>query len=135
MDTGLHPWLQDYPPGIAWNAVPLRQTLPAMFDAAVARFADRPAPDFLGRRWRYAQLGAEVARAAEGFRRLGIGPGVRVGLCLPNMPHYLLAFYGALRAGATVVNFNPLYMPAELAAQARDADVAVMVAPDLDPIL
>lgn len=135
MDAITHPWLHAYPAGIDWEARPPRQTLPELFEAAVARFADRPALDFLGRRWSYAALGKGVARAAEGFRRLGIGPGVRVGLCLPNTPYYLLAFYGALRAGATVVNFNPLYTAEEMAAQARDAEVALMVAPDLDPIL
>jgi long-chain acyl-CoA synthetase len=137
MDTTAptYPWLRAYPPGIAWHAVPETGTLPEMFEAAVARFADRPCLDFFGRRWRYAELGEAVARAAEGFRRLGIGPGSRVGLCLPNTPYYLMAFYGALRAGATVVNFNPLHVAEELAAQARDADIALMVAPDLDPIL
>jgi long-chain acyl-CoA synthetase len=130
-----YPWLRSYPPGIAWDAVPEPGTLPAMFEGAVARFADRPCLDFLGRRWRYAELGEAVARVAEGFRRLGIGPGSHVGLCLPNSPYYLMAFYGALRAGATVVNFNPLHVAEELAAQARDADVTLMVAPDLDPIL
>ncbi|MFC7541129.1 AMP-binding protein [Siccirubricoccus deserti] len=130
-----YPWLRSYPPGIAWDMVPEPGTLPAMFEDAVARFADRPCLDFLGRRWRYAELGEAVARVAEGFRRLGIGPGSHVGLCLPNSPYYPMAFYGALRAGATVVNFNPLHVAEELAAQARDAEVTLMVAPDLDPIL
>jgi long-chain acyl-CoA synthetase len=110
-------------------------TLTEIFEASVARFGPRPCLDFLGRRWTYAEMGALAARAAAGFRRLGVGPGAHVGICLPNGPHYVAAFFGALRAGATVVNFNPLYAPAELAAQARDSGVTVMVAPDLEPIL
>ena len=76
-----------------------------------------------------------MAQAAAGFQRLGAGPGTRIGLCLPNTPYYVIAFFGALRAGATVVNFNPLYVAAELAGQAADAGVQIMVAPDLHPIL
>lgn len=134
-DAADQPWLRAYPPGVDWNAPLPPRTLAEVFEEAVARHGDRPCLDFLGRRWRYAEVGALVARAAAGFRRLGAGKGTRIGLCLPNGPHYVIAFFGALRAGATVVNFNPLYVQAELAAQARDADVGIMVAPDLEPIL
>lgn len=130
-----HPWLATYPAGIDWHAALPPETLVEVFEGAAARFGQRPCLDFLGRRWTYAEVAALVARAAAGFRRLGAGPGTRIGLCLPNGPHYVIAFYGALRAGAAVVNFNPLYVPAELAAQATDAEVAIMVAPDLDPYL
>ena len=58
-----------------------------MFDAAVARFASRPAIDFLGRRWTYRQLGEQVDRAARGLQDLGVGKGSMVGLCLPNTPY------------------------------------------------
>ncbi|MCK8785717.1 long-chain fatty acid--CoA ligase [Roseomonas sp. NAR14] len=129
------PWLAAYPAGVRWDAVPAPGTLVAMLDAAVARFATRPCLDFLGRRSTYAELGEAVDRAAAGFRRLGIGPGTRVGLCLPNAPCYVVCYFGALKAGATVVNFNPLYVAAELSAQARDAGVAVMVTLDLEPML
>ncbi|MBK1658650.1 long-chain-fatty-acid--CoA ligase [Paracraurococcus ruber] len=129
------PSLPAYPAGIAW-AMPLPpMTLVEIFDGAAARFADRPCLDFLGRRWTYRAVAADVARVAAGFRRLGAGPGTRIGLCLPNGPHYVIAFFAALRCGATVVNFNPLYVPAELAAQARDSGTEIMVAPDLVPIL
>jgi long-chain acyl-CoA synthetase len=110
-------------------------TLTEMFDRSVARFGSRPCLDFMGRRWSYAEVGALVARAAAGFHRLGAGQGSRIGLCLPNGPHYVIAFFAALRVGATVVNFNPLYTAAELQRQSADADTGIMVAPDLAPIL
>ena len=127
-------WLASYPAGVDWHAVPPPETLVTLFEATVARHAARPCLDFLGARWSYAEVGAAVRRAAAGFRRLGAGPGTRIGLCLPNGPHYVIAFHGALRAGAAVVNFNPLYVQAELAQQAADSDISIMVAPDLDPI-
>jgi long-chain acyl-CoA synthetase len=129
------PWLRAYPAGITWDLALPPTTLVDVFEDAVARFGERPCLDFMGRRWTYGQVGALVGRAAAGFRRLGAGPGTRIGLCLPNGPHYVVAFFAALRCGATVVNFNPLYVPAELAAQAKDSGTEIMVAPDLEPIL
>ena len=129
------PWLRAYPAGIAWDMPLPPATLVEIFEGAVARFGDRPCLDFMGRRWTYAQVGVLVGRAAMGFRALGAGPGTRIGLCLPNGPHYVIGFFAALRCGATVVNFNPLYMPAELAAQAKDSGTGIMLAPDLEPVL
>ncbi|WP_380066939.1 long-chain fatty acid--CoA ligase [Dankookia sp. GCM10030260] len=129
------PWLRAYPAGIAWDMPLPPMTLVELFEASVARFGARPCLDFMGRGWSYAEVGALVARAAAGFRALGAGPGTRIGLCLPNGPHYVVAYFAALRCGATVVNFNPLYVPAELTAQARDSGTEIMVAPDLEPVL
>ena len=131
-----YPWLHAYPKGVEWNiALPQGETLVSMFDAAVARHAAQPCLDFLGRKWSYAELGDAVARAAEGFRRLGVAPGTRVGLCLPNCPWHVIAYFGVLKAGGIVVNFSPLYVAEELAAQARDSGTEIMVAIDLDPVL
>lgn len=131
-----HPWLRAYPAGIDWNiALPPEETLVSVFDAAASRHAGRPAMDFLGRRWTYAALADAVARAAEGLRRLGVGPGTRVGLSLPNCPWHVIAYYAVLKAGGIVVNVSPLYVEEELATLARDSGAEVMVTLDLDPIL
>lgn len=114
-----HPtrWDQDFAP----------LTLPTMFLEAAARHGDAPFLDFLGRRYSYAQVERAVRRAAAGFTTLGIRPGDRVGLFLPNVPHYVAAYYGALLAGAIVVNFSPLYTVDELTAQARDSGTKLLV--------
>jgi long-chain acyl-CoA synthetase len=130
-----HPWLRAYPAGVAWDMPIPPETLPALFEHAVVRFAARPCLEFLGRRWRYAEIGEQVLRAAAGLRRLGVVKGTRVGLCLPNTPFYVVAYFAALRLGAVVVNFNPLYTEAEMLAQASDAGAEVMVTVDLDPVL
>jgi long-chain acyl-CoA synthetase len=103
----------------------------ALLDAAVLRFGQRPAMDFMGRRWTYAQLGSLANRAAAGLQKLGVAKGVNVGLCLPNSPYFVILYYAILKTGATVVNFNPLYTAHEIEAQARDANVTVMVSLDL----
>ena len=114
---------------IAFAADPL--PVSALLDRAAREHGGRPAVDFLGRRWRWAEIGALADRAAAGLQALGVGKGRMVGLCLPNSPYFVVMYYAVLKAGGTVVNFNPLYMEAEIAAQARDAGVSFMVSMDL----
>lgn len=101
--------------------------MPQMWDEAVRRFAKANLIDFMGRKYRFADVGDAVRRAAHGFQALGIGKGDRVGLYLPNVPHYVAAYYGALLAGATVVNFSPLYSVDELAHQVDDSGTRLLV--------
>ena len=75
----------------------------------------------------YAGLMAEVNRFAAALTALGVQPGDRVGLMLPNLPQFVIAFYGALKAGAVVVNTNPTYTPRELEHQYRDAGVETVI--------
>ncbi len=106
-------------------------SLPALLDRAVKQHAARPAMSFMGRRWTYGALGAWVSRLARGLQDIGIGPGDRVGLCLPNTPYFVVAYFAALKTGATVVNFNPLYVERELRGQIEDSGTTLMLVPDL----
>ena len=56
----------------------------------------------------YGQLDDGTARIAAMLAAKGIGPGDRVGIMLPNVPYFAIAYYGALRAGATIVPMNVL---------------------------
>lgn len=110
------PWRQDYPP----------LSLVELFDASAAARGEAPLIDFMGRKYSYAETADGVRRVATGLAGLGVGKGDRVGLYLPNVPHYVAAYYGALRAGATVVNYSPLYALEELAAQVADSGTRVL---------
>jgi len=114
-------WSTDYRHPTAWDQEFAPLSLPDMLAASVARKGDAPMLDFLGRQFGYAEVANGVARVARGLQQRGIGKGSRVGLFLPNVPHYVAAYYGALAAGATVVNFSPLYTVAELEAQVEDS--------------
>ena len=105
-----------------------------LLDEAVAKWGQKPALDFLGRQWSYQQLGELVDKAAAGFRALGVKRDVRVGLHLPNTPYYVICYFAILKAGGTVVNFNPLYVERELAQQIKDSDTSIMVTMDLDAL-
>src|SRR5687768_1657407 len=84
------PWVQSFPP----------LALTEMFERSARATPDAPLIDFMGRIYTYRQTAAAASRVACGLARLGVGKGDRVGLFLPNTPHYVAAYYGALRAGA-----------------------------------
>jgi long-chain acyl-CoA synthetase len=109
----------------------LPEPVPALLDRAAARFPGRPALDFLGRRTSYGALGRAVDLAARGFQHMGVGRGVKVGLCLPNTPVFVICYYAVLKTGATVVNYNPLYVEREMAQQITDSGTTIMVTLDL----
>jgi long-chain acyl-CoA synthetase len=129
--VGEHPWLKSYPAGVDWHA-PI-DTFPVyqILDDAVARWPDQPATDFMGKVLTYRELSDLVSRAAKGFQALGVGPGVHVGLFLPNTPHYIISFYGILKAGGTVVNYSPLDAAKVLEHKIEDSQTDIMVTLDL----
>lgn len=125
------PWLKRYPDGVDWH-MPLHVApLYRLLEEAVAKFGELPCTNFLGKRLDYAEIGRLVERAAAGLQRLGVGKGTKVGLLLPNSPTFIVYFFAVLKAGGTVVNFNPLYTVSELAAQVKDSDTELMVTLDL----
>ena len=126
-ETGVLAWLKSYPKDVDWGAPIGVKPLHALMDDAVARFAQQPCIDFLGKRYDYAEVGRLVNRAAKGLKALGVRPGIKVGLCLPNTPYSVICYYAALKAGGTIVNFNPFYAERELAHQIEDSDTDIMV--------
>ncbi len=114
------PWSTSYAEGVPLEIDEPSQTLPEMLAASVARYGKKTALEFFGAPTTYQELGRQVARAAEGLRRLGVRAGDRVALVLPNSPQHVVAFYAALRLGAIVIEHNPLYTPRELRHQFED---------------
>jgi long-chain acyl-CoA synthetase len=129
------PWRDHYAHPCTWDMAFPPLSLTDMFLGSAAEFPERPLVDFLGRRFSYRQLAAEARAFAAGLVRLGIRRGDRVGLFLPNVPIYVPAYYGALMAGAVVVNFSPLYTAAELEAQVADSGTRLMVTLDAPALL
>ncbi len=121
------PWLRSYAPGVPATIAPSDESLVDLLREAARRFGSRTALDFLGATTSYTRLEAQVSRAAEALRRLGVGRGDRVALVLPNCPQHVVAFYAVLRLGAVVVEHNPLYTEQELAHQLADHGARVAV--------
>lgn len=129
------PWREHYAHPCAWDQQfpPLAMT--EMFAASVAAFPDRALSDFYGRTTSYAETMAEARAFAAGLQEMGVVKGDRIGLFLPNVPVYLSAYFGAMLAGATVVNFSPLYTAAELEAQVADSGARLLVTIDSSALL
>jgi long-chain acyl-CoA synthetase len=134
IDDPTLPWLRSYPPGIDWHAPHPAEPLWRVLRDSVARFPERLCLDFLGKTWRYREVGALVSRAAKGLAALGVGRGTRVALVLPNTPFYVVTYYAVLEAGGTVVNVNPLYAEPEIRHLFTDAGVDVAVTLDVKSI-
>lgn len=121
------PWFASYAPGVPHDVDVPDEAVTASLDRAAARFPRRVALDFLGRTTTYAELAHQVARAAQALYDLGVRPGDRVALVLPNAPSHIVAFLATLRLRAVVVEHNPTYSATELAHQLADSGAEVAV--------
>lgn len=110
-------------------------SLPAMFLETAERAGSAPMLDFMGQQRSYADVARDVRAFAAALQQAGIAKGDRVGLFLPNIPHYPVAYYGALLAGAIVVNFSPLYTVDELRHQVEDSGTKLLITLDATALL
>ena len=128
------PWLTAYPVNIDWRAeIPIKAVSAILGDSAT-RFPSHACIDFFGRKYTYSEVAALVDRAARGFQKMGVAKGTRAGLFLPNCPQFIVAYYGILKAGGTVVNYSPLYAEGQLRHQIEDSETSLMVTLDLQAL-
>jgi long-chain acyl-CoA synthetase len=125
------PWIGSYPEGIAWDAKFRPALVGSLLDQAVQAYGARPCTYFMGKRLSFAEIGTLSDRVAKGLSAIGVGPGIKVGLMLPNTPTFVVFYYGVMKAGGTIVNFNPLYSLEEIEFQIRDSGTKIMVTLDL----
>jgi long-chain acyl-CoA synthetase len=121
------PWEKNYPEGLKWDANVPVTTMVKMLEDSVKKNGDKTCLNFMGKKMTFKELDEASDRFAKSLQDQGIGRGNHVGLCLPNTPFYVVAYYGALKAGATVVNFNPLYAEQEMKHQIEDSQCDIMV--------
>ncbi|HSS66113.1 MAG TPA: AMP-binding protein, partial [Gammaproteobacteria bacterium] len=122
-------WLKGYPDGVPAEIDPdVYPSINAIFDQSTVHYAERPAFSNFGKSISYAELD-ERCRAFAAYleKRVGLKKGDRIAIMMPNLLQYPVALFGALRAGLTVVNTNPLYTPRELQHQLSDAGVSTIV--------
>ncbi len=107
-----------------------------MLDNSASKFGDRPAmhlvlrylgPLTIGSRMTYKELQTEVNRCAAALYSLGVRKGDRVAIMLPNLPQFVISFYGAIKLGAIVVNTNPTYTAREIEHQFADAGAETVI--------
>ena len=124
-------WEKYYPEGLSWRAPILKKPMFYILDHAAEKFSHHTLCDFLGKDYSYREIHEYANRVAEGLQKIGVKKGVKVGLFLPNTPYSLMFFFGILKAGGTVVNYNPLYVERELESQIEDSETDIMVTIDI----
>jgi long-chain acyl-CoA synthetase len=124
-------WLKRYPAGtpaeISADALGPHQSLVTVLEDSCQRFADRPAFHNWGTTLTYRELDERTREFAAYLQSVGLGKGDCIALMMPNLLQYPIALFGALRAGLTVVNTNPLYTPRELEHQLKDSGALCIV--------
>ena len=116
------PWLKSYPDGVPHNIdVTQYGSLSVLLEESFKKNADLPVTVCMERWMTYGELDRLSVRVGAWLQSLGLAPGARVALMMPNVPQFLVAMSAILRAGYTCVNVNPLYTARELAHQLNDS--------------
>lgn len=125
------PWLTQYPACVPAEVNVPEQPIWWLLAQSAAKFPQRVAIRYFDESLTYAELFNQARRAATLFQSLGVKPGDRVGLLLPNVPEYLVAAYGIWMAGGIVVSLSPLAVAVEIDDLLRATDCKLVVALDL----
>ena len=123
-------WLDHYPSGVPadiTDEAAKYDSLMELFEESCARHAQNVAYISMGVTLTYAELDERSRHFAAWLQSKGIKQGDRVALMMPNLLQYPVCLFGVLRAGAIVVNTNPLYTPSELEHQLQDAGAETIV--------
>jgi len=124
------PWFKSWPEGLPKS---LDYPVVPLFDFlrnTAGRLPDKSAIIFYGREVTFGELDELSDRFANALAEMGVGKGDRVGLFLENCPQFVIAYYGALKAGAVVVSVNPMFKEIEVEYQLNDSETETLVTLD-----
>ena len=128
MNTELYrPWFAHYEDFVPRTVEIWDKPLYSLLDEAAEAYPRRNALIFQNTRITYKNLRERAELFAGALRRMGVEPGQRVAIMLPNLPQTMIAFWGAIKAGAVVVMTNPLYMEKELLENMQDSGAEHMI--------
>jgi long-chain acyl-CoA synthetase len=127
MDLAAAPWRASYPARLSPDVTLAGFPVHVIVDEAAGKWPRRTAAVFRGVELDFATLAGDVERAARAFQAAGAGRGTRIALLLPNTIHHLVAFFGALKAGATVVHLSPLDGGAVIRHKLADSGARLLV--------
>ncbi|PHI19749.1 long-chain-fatty-acid--CoA ligase [Lewinellaceae bacterium SD302] len=128
MTTDQRPWLAQYPQGVPANIDP--DKYPSLIDyveEALKKYAKRTAFSCMGRNVTYRELDDLSTAFGAYLHYRGLQPGDKLALMMPNLTQYPIALFGALKAGITIVNTNPLYTPREMKHQFTDSGAKAII--------
>jgi long-chain acyl-CoA synthetase len=124
------PWFGSCSPQVPLHIAIPEVPLQGLLEASAQRFGERAAVVYGGQTLSYSDLDSLCSRFANALRKRGIAKGDRVALYLPNVPQFIIAYFGALKAGATVTAISPLHREREVTYQLNDSGAKALVALD-----
>jgi len=125
------PWLKHYQQGVPADVEVPNKSVPQAFDEATERDPQRAAVVFYGRSISYGELREATDRLACALAALGIRKGDRVALYLLNSPQFIIAYFAALKCGATVTPISPVYTSHEVRHQIQDSGARAVICQDI----
>lgn len=125
------PWLDHYEQNIPHEFEPTPHTLPQLLSKTAQQYPRHTAMTFIGAKTSYQGLLDEALKLAAALQKMGVKPGDRVSVMLPNCPQFVVSFFGTLLAGGVVVNTSPLYTPHELEHQLQDSGSETLIIMDM----
>ncbi len=122
------PWLKSYPQGVpAQIDLSGYRSIVDLLEQSCSKYKDRMAYHNMGAEISYSELDYLTRNFAASLQDMGLQPGDRIALMMPNILQYPVALFGALRAGLVIVNTNPMYTARELRHQLVDAGAKAIV--------
>ncbi len=125
------PWVCHYAEGVPEKVEAPAEPVWSLLDRAAQAFPRRAALHYYGTNLSYRELREQADAFAAGLGVVGVRKGDRVALYLVNSPQFVIAYFGILKAGATVVPVSPVYSSSELAFQIKDSGASYIVCQDL----
>jgi long-chain acyl-CoA synthetase len=125
------PWIKWYLPGVAPDITVEEKSVVDTFNENTEKWKDKTAVVFYGRKMSYKELRDQVDRFATALHDLGIKKGDKVALLLLNSPQFIIAYMGALKAGATLTAISPVYVGSEIKYQLEDSGARMIVCLDI----
>jgi long-chain acyl-CoA synthetase len=120
-------WHKSYAPGVKKTLDYEKFTMSEALTRSARNFPNYTALNYMGKKIAYRELNDLVNRFAKALQKMGIHPGDKVALCLPNIPQAIIANYAVFRIGAVTVQNNPLYTERELHHQLNDSDSRIII--------
>jgi long-chain acyl-CoA synthetase len=125
------PWLKFYLKEVPKDVKIPEKSAVETFDEATNKWKDRTAVIFYGRKISYHELRDHVDRFATAMQDLGVKKGDRVALLLLNSPQFIIAYFGALKAGAVLTAISPVYVSPEIKHQIEDSGARIIICQDI----
>ena len=120
-------WIKNYDEGVPTQIDYPQKPLFHFLEESAEKYPDKACTIFKGAEISYKEMNEITDTLAGALANLGVKKGDRVGVFMPNTPQFVMAYFAVLKAGGVVVASNPLYTATEIAHQANDAGIEVML--------